>query len=652
MIVFRNTALRRLASVRKNPNFHPKRCNGSATKLYEPADEETIKTANLTPLVKEPTRPPFVKTLFFGRVDTDLLAFPEFLGERRLKLLDANTEILKNMVAENVNPKESDTICDIPEKTINLIRDLKLFGISAPAKYGGLELTHTERARLYEILAEDTSLAAMVFSQETLGHKLVNQYGSERQKEKYLKKLVSGKSFIAYCANEQESGSDVATMNTHAFKSGDGYLINGSKAWVMNADKADVFIVFARIKNKAGSRNVYYADENEKEGDFDIDDIGVFLVDKHTPGITVGERKDTLGVRGLHMCDVKFEDVAVSREDMMGDLKQGYDIAKQCIVEDRYLIGVFALTILRKMQKEMTDYSIRRKIYGENLCNYGLTQMKLARSSINIYIIESLIYYTAGIIDKYEDADCELENAITKVLCSELAWQTITDGMQLLGGQGYIRNQPFERYFRDMKVLSLFDVNNEVLKMYIALCGLKYISNDINDEVVRNRNPFFQPKEVLKKVFASARVEMKNPKLYLKLYEYLHPSLCFVSDILEGYILKFEYGVWKALSRDGTLIVNDQFQLNRIAEGAMLIYAMIACISRASRSYSIGSKNADEELVIVEAFVKDQNDKFEEIVDALIGGDTCVTDGFHKKIAAKTIKSKGFYAEEPLKLNY
>lgn len=652
MIVLKNTALRRLSSLRKNPNFHPKRCSSSATKLYEPADEETIKTANLKPLTKEPPRPPFVKTLFFGRVDTTLLAFPEFLGERRLKLLDANTELLKNMVAENVDPKESDTICDIPEKTINLLRDLKLFGISAPAKYGGLELTHTERARIFEILSEDTSLAAMIFSQETLGHKLINQYGNEQQKEKYLRKLISGKSFVAYCANEQKSGSDAASMDTYASKSGDGYLLNGSKTWVMNADKADVFIVLARVRNTAQPRNRYYADENEKEDDFDVDDVGVFLVDKHTPGITVGERKDTLGVRGLHMCDVTFKDVVVTRNDILGDLKQGYDIAKQCTTEDRYLIGVFALTILRKMQKEMTEYSIRRKLYGENLCNYGLTQMKLARSSINIYVIESLIYFTTGMMDKYEDSDCELENAITKVLCSELAWQTITDGMQLLGGQGYIRNQPYERYFRDMKVLSMFDVSNEVLKMYIALCGLKYISNDINEEVVRIRNPFFNPTEVLKKVFSSVHVEAKNPKLYLKLYEYLHPSLCFVSDILESYILQFEFGVSKALYRDGTLIVNDQFQLNRLAEGAMLIYAMIACISRASRSYSIGSKNADEEMVIVEAYVKENKAKIDEIIDALVNGDCCVSDGFHKKIAEKTIKSKGFYAEEPLKLNY
>ncbi|XP_065215704.1 complex I assembly factor ACAD9, mitochondrial-like [Planococcus citri] len=652
MIVLKSPSLRRLNNLRNHTNFHSKRCSSSATKLYEPADEDTIRTAALKPLKKEPPRPPFVKTLFSGRVDTNLLAYPEVLGERRLKLLDANTEILKRMVSEHVNPKESDTICDIPEKTIELIRNLKLFGMSAPAKYGGLELTHTERARMYEVLSEDPSLAAMIFSQEVLGHKLINQYGNDHQKEKYLRKLASGKSFVAYCANEQESGADVASMSTYAVRSSDGFIINGSKVWVMNADKADVFIVFARIKEGNQSLNRYYSEENEKEGDFDVDDIGVFLVDKQTPGITVGERKDTLGVRGLHMCDVEFKNVVAKQTDILGDVKQGYDIARQFIVEDRYLIGVLGLNILRKMQKEMTEYSIRRKVFGDNLCNYGLTQMKLARSSMNIYVIESLIYFTTGLLDTYEEADCELENAITKVMCSELAWQTITDGMNLLGGQAYIRNQPSERYFRDMKILSMFDVSDEVLKMYIALCGLKYICNDINDDVVRARNPYYHPKEMLKKFYSTFRVESKNPKLYLKLYEYLHPALCFISEIIEACILRFEFGLARALYRDGTLIVNDQFQLCRVADGAMLIYAMIACISRASRSICIGSNNADEEVVIVEAFVKECKPKIEEIVEALTHGDTYVTDAFHKKIGEKTVKYKGYYAEDPLKLNY
>lgn len=655
MIVLRNTSFKRFAN-RKNVNLVIKKyeSTSAAAKLHEPNDEETRKLQKLQPLKKLPQKLPFVKNFMLAHYDTDLLAYPEFLGERRLRLLDANTEFLRNVVSETVDSKEIDTICNIPENVKQMLRNLKLFGITASTQYGGLELTHTERARLFEVLSEDTSLAAMLFCHETLGYKVIERFGNDEQKEKFLKKFASGKWTAAFCANEPESGADMLNASTYALKTGTEFLISGAKSWVMNADQADFFLVFAKPKSPNQLRqpkNKYYEDEGHVE-DFVCDDLAVFIVDKNSPGITIGERKDTLGVRGLHMCDVHFSDTPVSKSHMLGDIKQGYDIARQFLVEDRYLIGVFALSILRKMQKDMAEYSIKRKLYGDNLCNYGLTQVKLSRNTVNTYVLESMIYFTCGLLDRYENQDCEVENAIVKVFASELAWQSTSESIQLFGGQGYLKNYPYERYLRDMKILSLFDVSNEVLRMFIALCCLKYVSNDINEEVVQVRNPYFHPKQVMKKFFGKLRVDFEHPKLYLKLYEYVHPTLGPMSELLETCLLRFEHGVSTALYRDACFLVEDQWALNRIAEGVMLLYAMTAVISRASRSYCIGSRNAFQELQIAEAYIKDCHHKFKDIVEGLIEGDIYVTDALHKQVALRTIESRGYFLEEPLKLNY
>lgn len=626
--------------------------SSSTAKLYEPADEETRIKERLEPLVKKPRRPPFVKNLFGGSFDNELLAYPEFLGEGRLKLLDFNTKILKKFVSENIDSKEIDTICNIPEKVMEALRSLKLFGVSASSAHGGLELTYSERARVYEVLANDPSVAAMLFSCETLGYKVIDRYGSDEQKRKYLKDLATGKKIAAYCCNEPKSGSDLAEAETYAVETSEEYLITGKKCWVMNADSADVFIVFVKPKTQIAVHNplnVYYSEAEEMVLP---DDLAAVVVDRNAPGITVSERKDTIGFRGLHMCDVTFNNTPIKETDVLGTWNQGYDIARDFLAEDRHLLGCIALTTLRNLMNEATKFSIDKKLYGDSLCNYGLTQKKLSDMALHIYAIESMVYYTCGLKDMYEDQDCEVENAIVKVYSSRVAWKSVCDGMQILGGKGYLRNTDYERYFRDLKILSIFDVSDEVLKTFIALSGLKHVANRLNNEVYTQRNQLSYPKAAYARYFKRLSVDEDNPSLVLKLFEDLHPSCVYIADMLEYCILRFEWGINQALARSGITLVNDQYALDRIAESAILIYAMTACVSRASRAYCIGAKNADEEMVLAETIIRRYHEEFRAVVEGLTEGEYFVPDANSKKIADRVIHSTGYFAQDPLELTY
>lgn len=627
---------------------------GFATFLIDQEDDENILQAKYEPLEKLPSKPPFMKNVFQGKYDTDFLAFPEFLGEKRLKMLDKNAEVVRKFIDENVSSAEIDETRTISKELMEKMRELKLFGLSASKDYGGVNFTNTERARIYEIISQDPSIGVTLFNHETCGQKLIAKYGNDYHRNKYLKLLVSGQILCTACYGEAESGSDPSHFDTYALRVGTDWLISGSKVWVMNADKADLFIVFAKVKYAIDQdvKNYYYKSDGTS---IPVpEDMGVFLVEKGTDNLVISSRFDTFGIRGVSMHEVIFNNVTVSEKNVLTDFKRGYQVVKEYLTEDRFLLGCLALGTLKNIQSQITDYSIKRKLHGENLYQYGFIQNKISDIVVNTYAIESLIYYTAGLLDMYDGQDCEIESAIVKVFCSEAAFESVNSAMLVIGGQAFLESSPYFRYFRDLRSLTLMDSTNDVYRCLIALNGLQYVSNDFNEPVFRNRNPFFYPLSVLTNFIdlKAIKVNDDNPKLHLKLKEFLHPSLQYVADHFENCVIKFEHGVLATLSRIGPKTVDDQFTLKRLADCAILIYAMTAVLSRASRSYCIGCRNADEELVIAETFIRDSAEKFKYILPGLLYGEYYCTDANQKKLAEKTVKTFGYFAEEPLKLTY
>ena len=262
-------------------------------------------------------------------------------------------------------------------------------------------------------------------------------------------------------------------------------------------------------------------------------------------------------------------------------------------------------------------------------------------------------YYTAGITDMYDGQDVEVENAIVKVFSSEMGFNALNEAILMMGSNALLESSHFFRYLRDMRFMAMLDASNDMYKCLIALNGLQYVSNEFADMVMKQRNPLFYPIQSMKNFLNVRffRVEDDRPILYLKLKEFLHPTLQYVADEIEHCVLRFEHGVKAVLSRIGPFSVNDQYILKRLAECAISIYVMVAVTSRASRSYCIGYRNADEEIVIAETVVRDQAAKFRYMIEGLIHGEYYCTDGNSKMLADKSVNSKGYFCEQPLKLN-
>uniref|UniRef100_A0A8C6TRF7 Acyl-CoA dehydrogenase family, member 9 n=1 Tax=Neogobius melanostomus TaxID=47308 RepID=A0A8C6TRF7_9GOBI len=366
------------------------------------------------------------------------------------------------VLVSTVDSAKIDREAKIPPETLSGLKELGLFGMQIPEEYGGLGLSNTVYARLAEITALDASIAVTLAAHQAIGLKGILIAGNEEQKQKYLPKLACGEHVAAFCLTEPGSGSDAASIQTRATLSEDGkhYLINGSKIWISNGGFADIMTVFARTE----------VDDNGVKKD----KITAFIVERAFGGITSGKPEDKLGIRGSNTCEVAFENVPVPVENVIGEVGGGFKIAMNILNSGRFSMGSSSAGMIKKLMELTSEYAATRKQFNKPLSEFGMVQEKFALMAINAFVMESMAYLTAGMMDRPGLPDCSVEAAIVKIFSSEGGWICVSEALQVLGGLGYTKNYPFERYLRDCRILPIFEGTNEILRMYISLTGMQY----------------------------------------------------------------------------------------------------------------------------------------------------------------------------------
>lgn len=404
----------------------------------------------------------YAKDLFLGQVNKDeVFPYPEIRNEE----LEEMTQFLapvEKFYSEEVDSTRIDREEGIPPETMNGLKELGLFGIMVPEEYGGLGLSNTMYARLAEIIALDGSIAVMLAAHQAIGLKGILIAGTEAQKQKYLPKLASGEHVAAFCLTEPGSGSDVASLTTRATLSEDGkhYLLNGSKIWISNGGLADIMTVFAKTE--------VVVDGNKKQK------ITAFIVERAFGGISSGKPEDKLGIRGSNTCEVSFDNVPVPVENVIGEVGGGFKIAMNILNSGRFSMGSSATGVIKKLIRVSSEYAATRKQFNNSLSEFGMIQEKFALMALNAFVMESMAYLTAGMMDRPGVPDCSLEAAMVKVFSSEGGWLCASEALQVLGGLGYTKNYEFERYLRDCRILPIFEGTNEILRMYVALTGMQH----------------------------------------------------------------------------------------------------------------------------------------------------------------------------------
>lgn len=582
----------------------------------------------------------YAKDLFLGQVNkTEVFPYPE-IGNEELEEMKQLVAPVEKFFSEEVDSAKIDHEAKIPPETLNGLKDLGLFGIMIPEEYGGLGLSNTIYARLNEIIALDGSIAVTLAAHQAIGLKGILIAGSEAQKQKYLPKLASGEHVAAFCLTEPGSGSDAASIQTRATLSEDGkhYLITGSKFWISNGGMADIMTVFART-------------EVDVDG-VKKDKISAFIVERAFGGVTSGKPEDKLGIRGSNTCELSFDNVPVPVENVIGEVGGGFKIAMNILNSGRFSMGSSCAGLIKKLIELTSEYAATRKQFNKSLSEFGMIQDKFATMALNAFVMESMAYLTARMMDRPGLPDCSVEAAMVKVFSSEGGWICVSEALQVLGGLGYTKNYPFERYVRDCRILPIFEGTNEILRMYIALTGMQYAGKILTGRI-----------KEMKKGNIGLALGMVSKKLKTSLGAsvdlgltgkdgVVHPSLEDSAKKLEQNVSLFGSTVESLLYRYGKTIVDEQLILKRVADVLINMYAMTAVLSRVSRSISIGLRNHDHEVLLANTFCNDAFFKNNYWMVQLQKHSPENNDANIKKIAKQVLENRAYICSHPLERTY
>jgi butyryl-CoA dehydrogenase len=293
------------------------------------------------------------------------------------------------------------------------------------------------------------STSTAVSVQNSLVEYPIVEFGTEAQKEKFLPKLATGEWMGAFGLTEPESGSDAAGMKTTAVRDGDVYVLSGAKRFITNAAFAHVFIIFAVTDPEAGNRGV-----------------SCFLVERDTPGFTVGGEEDKMGIRGTSTCELFFEDCRVPAENLLGEENKGFKVAMLTLDSGRIGIAAQALGIAQAALDEALKYAQERIAFGKPLAAFQSIQFKLAEMKTKIEAARLLTYQAAWKKDQGEDYI--LESSLAKLYAGEIASEVADEAVQIHGGYGYIRDYKVERLYRDARITRIYEGTSEIQKLIIA----------------------------------------------------------------------------------------------------------------------------------------------------------------------------------------
>ncbi|XP_021550698.1 complex I assembly factor ACAD9, mitochondrial isoform X2 [Neomonachus schauinslandi] len=540
------------------------------------------------------TSPPsraFAKELFLGKIEKkEVFPFPE-VSQDELNEINQFVGPVEKFFTEEVDSERIDREGKIPKETLEKLKSLGLFGLQVPEEYGGLGLSNTMYARLGEIVGLDASIAVTLAAHQAIGLKGIILAGTKEQKAKYLPKLASGEHIAAFCLTEPSSGSDAASIKSRATLSEDKkhYILNGSKVWITNGGLANVFTVFAKTE-------VVDSDSSVK------DKITAFIVERAFGGVTNGKPEDKLGIRGSNTCEVHFENTKVPIENVLGEVGGGFKVAMNILNSGRFSMGSTVAGMLKKLIEMTAAYACTRKQFNKNLSEFGLIQEKFALMAQKAYVMESMAYLTAGMLDQPGFPDCSIEAAMVKVFSSEGAWQCVSEALQILGGSGYVKDYPYERFLRDSRILLIFEGTNEILRMYIALTGLQHAGRVLTARIKElKRGNMTTIIETVGQRLRDSLGRTVDLGLTGKLGA-VHPSVADSASKLEENVYYFGRTVETLLLRFGKTITEEQMILKRVANILINLYGMTAVLSRASHSIRVGIRNHDHEVLLANIF--------------------------------------------------
>ena len=373
---------------------------------------------------------------------------------RDAEILEALLDSVRRFVRERLVPAENIVAetDEIPETIVQEMRELGLFGMTIPERFGGLELTMEEEVRvLFELCQTSPAFRSVIGTTVGIGSQGILMDGTPEQQEQWLPKLATGEIMASFALTEPEAGSDAASLRTTAIRDGDDYIVNGNKRFITNAPHAGVFTLMARTDPS-----------NKGSGG-----VSAFICDAKSPGISFGKNDVKMGQRGAHTCDVFFDNVRVPAANLIG-LKegQGFKTAMKVLDKGRIHIAAVAVGVAKRILRDALNYALDRKQFGQPIAEFQLVQAMLADSQAELYAAECMVIDAARRRD--EGKNVSTEASCAKMFATEMCGRVADRAVQILGGSGYLTEFGIERFYRDVRLFRLYEGTTQIQQIIIA----------------------------------------------------------------------------------------------------------------------------------------------------------------------------------------
>jgi acyl-CoA dehydrogenase family member 9 len=503
----------------------------------------------------------FAKSLFLGEIHDDLVfPFPKPSADDQRRTV-ALIRSLRAWAAERYDARRVEEERWLGDELIRELGELGAMGLYVPERYGGQGLSQTGYCRVSEVFGQiDATLAVVMGVHQSIGFKGIALFGTDEQKERFLPDLAAGRKLAAFALTEPGAGSDAYGISSRAEPvPGGGWRLDGEKRYIGNGSRADVLVTFARCEVDGRDRHI------------------ALILEKGMEGLEVGERYDTMGLRGNDLRRLRFNGVRVPPENVLGEPGEGFRIAMQILNNGRMSLGTGSVGAIKLLLDRVIPHVKEREQFGSALCEFELVQDKVAWMVSYLFGLESMAYMTTGMVDNGVP-DVSLESAVVKVAGTEFLWYAANRALQLKGGAGYMRDEPYEKVLRDIRIFPIFEGANDVLREFVALSGLKPLGEQLGEVgEISLADPIGSIGVLAEYVGRRVRQEVAPDRVRLA-----HPQLGALADPVGDQVKRLRSVAEGLLREHRREIVHRQLQQKRLADAVSDVYAQVAVLSRVS----------------------------------------------------------------------
>jgi alkylation response protein AidB-like acyl-CoA dehydrogenase len=524
----------------------------------------------------------FAKSLFLGHIPEDMVFPYPRPDDGEQQKVGALIESLRQLAAERIDVRKIEEERWIGDELVRALGERGLCGLYVPERYGGQGLSQTGYCRVFETFAQiDAAVSVVMGVHQSIGMKGIALFGSDEQKERFLPDLASGRKLAGFALTEPEAGSDAYHISSRAVRQPDGsWKLNGEKCYIGNAGTGSVFVTFARTEVDGKDRHT------------------AFILEKGMDGFETGPRYDTMGLRANDLRPLYFKDVRVPSENVLGEPGEGFRLAMHVLNNGRLSLGTGSVGAAKWLLDEAIDHVKTRRQFGRPLADFELVQDKIGWMVSYLFGLESMCYLTTGLVDAGVP-DYSVESAICKVSGTEFIWYQANRALQLKGGAGYMRDHPYEKVLRDIRIFPIFEGANDVLRAFVALSGMEPLSEKLQEFAAINlSDPIGSVGLVFDYVSERILREVRPERITRA-----HPVLEALANSVSDQVRQLREISESILRKHKKAVVDRQFEQKRLADSAADIYAQIAVLSRVTSIFEDqGVEPSGQERYIAQTF--------------------------------------------------